>query len=65
VLAGLSRLSAPPINWRRLGDEVESACSQVTTVERLLHETLTSVHQNILCPIWVSPRREQVLSVFL
>jgi hypothetical protein len=33
----------PPINWRRVGDEVESACPQVAAVERLLHETLTLV----------------------
>jgi hypothetical protein len=32
------------INWRLVGDEAESACSQVAATERLLHETLTSVH---------------------
>jgi hypothetical protein len=41
----------PPINWRRVGDEVESVYSQVTTVERLLHEMMASVHWNIMRPI--------------
>jgi hypothetical protein len=48
----MSRLRLPgspdflplPINWRLVGDEVESACSQVTIAERLLHEMLTSIH---------------------
>jgi hypothetical protein len=33
-----------PIDWRWVEGEVESACSQVTRAERLLHETLASVH---------------------
>jgi hypothetical protein len=32
-------------------------CSQVATAERLLHETLASVGQNILCQIWVSLKK--------
>jgi hypothetical protein len=58
VLAGFSRLFVPPIILRWVEDEVESACSQVPTAERLLHETLASVHRNILCLVWVSLRRE-------
>jgi hypothetical protein len=48
----------PPINWRWVGDEAESLCSQVATTEMLLHETLALVHQNILRPIQVSLKRE-------
>jgi hypothetical protein len=48
----------PSINLRRMGDEAESVCSQVTATERLLHKMLASVHRNILCPIWVSLKRE-------
>jgi hypothetical protein len=33
-------------------------CSQVTDVEWLLHETLASVHQNILRPVRVNLNRE-------
>jgi hypothetical protein len=54
----LSWLSAPHINWRSVGDEAESVCLQVAAMERLLHEMLASVHQNILHPIWVSLKRE-------
>jgi hypothetical protein len=45
-----------------VGDEAASACSQVTTVERLLHDTLASVDQNILRPIQVSLKREENLA---
>jgi hypothetical protein len=48
----------PPINWRRVGDEAESACSQVTAMETLLHEMVASVHQNIQRPIQISLKRE-------
>jgi hypothetical protein len=34
-------------------------CSLVTDVERLLHETLALVSQNILRPIWVSLKKER------
>jgi hypothetical protein len=55
-----------PINWRWVGDMAESTCSQVTTVVRLLHETLASVHQNILHLIRVSQKREKkILLTFL
>jgi hypothetical protein len=58
----------PPINGRQVGDELESMCLQVTTMEMLLHATLASVHQNILCLIQVTLKREKILphsSVFL
>jgi hypothetical protein len=34
--------------------KAELPCSQVTTVEQLLHQTLTSIHCNILHPVQVS-----------
>jgi hypothetical protein len=48
-MSGLCLLSSPGfppllINWRWVGDEAESTCSQVAAAERLLHEMLTSVH---------------------
>jgi hypothetical protein len=55
-LLGSPSFSAPPIHWRWVGVEAESMCLQVTTAERLLHEMLTSVHQNIFLPIRVSLR---------
>jgi hypothetical protein len=39
-------------------DEVDDAWSHVVTAERLLHEMLATMHQNILHPIWVSLKRE-------
>jgi hypothetical protein len=54
VLSALRPRPSP----RDVGDEVESMCSQVIVVERLLHETLASVHQNIMRPIRVSLKRE-------
>jgi hypothetical protein len=39
-------------------DEAESVCSQVATMERLLHETLASVQWNILHLVRVSQRKE-------
>jgi hypothetical protein len=57
--------SHPPINWSQVGDETESACSLVATAERLLHEMLASVHQNILHLIRVSLTREKILPTFL
>jgi hypothetical protein len=38
-------------------DEAEFVCLQVITAERLLHEMLASVHQNILRLIRVSVKR--------
>jgi hypothetical protein len=49
----------PPIDWSQVEDNMEFACSQVTVVERLLRETLASVSQNILNPIWVSFKKEE------
>jgi hypothetical protein len=63
-LLGSLGSSSPPINWRRVEDEAEFACSQVTTAERLLHETLVSVHWKILHPVQVSLRRDWVLLGF-
>jgi hypothetical protein len=34
--------------------ETDLVCSQVASVERLLHQTLASIHLNILCPVQVS-----------
>jgi hypothetical protein len=56
-LSGSPGFLPPPINWRWVGDEVEFECSQVTTVERMLHEMLVSVDQNILHPIQVSLKK--------
>jgi hypothetical protein len=47
-LSGSPGSSSPPINWRRVKYEAESACLHVAAAERLLHEMLASVHQNIL-----------------
>jgi hypothetical protein len=57
--------TSPPINGRRLLNEVEFMCSQVATTERLLHEALGSVHRSILRPVCVSLGKEARLkSVF-
>jgi hypothetical protein len=48
----------PLVNWRRVESEAELAYSQVASVEWLLHQTLASVHCNILCPVQVSLRKE-------
>jgi hypothetical protein len=52
-LPGPSRPSSPssassPVSWGRVENEAELACSQVTTTERMLHDTLVSVHGNII-----------------
>jgi hypothetical protein len=39
-------------------DKAEFVCSEVAALERLLHETLASVHRNILRPFQVSLKRE-------
>jgi hypothetical protein len=57
-LSGFHSSSSPTLNWRLVEDEAEFACSQVTVAEKLLHETLASVHRNILPPVWVSLKRE-------
>jgi hypothetical protein len=57
-LPGSPDAPPPPINWRQVEDEAESACSQVTIVKRLLYETLASVHRNTLHPVRVSLKRE-------
>jgi hypothetical protein len=66
-LPGSPGFLPPHIDWRRVRDEVESACSQVATMERLVHETLASVGWNILRPIRVSfeKNRENLVSVTL
>jgi hypothetical protein len=45
--------------FKILGCDIESACSHVAVMERLLHETLASVGQNILRPIRVSLQKER------
>jgi hypothetical protein len=51
--------ASSPISWRRVQNEAELACSQVTTVERILHDTLASVHRNILRSTQVSLRKRK------
>jgi hypothetical protein len=53
-LSGPPDSSSSPMNWRRVEDEAESTRSQVIATERLLHETLSLVHRNILHPVLVS-----------
>jgi hypothetical protein len=48
-----------------VGDEAKSASSQVTTTERVLHEMLALVDQNILCLIWDGPKRVKKLPMHL
>jgi hypothetical protein len=48
-----------PMNKRQVGDEAESACSQVTIAERLLYEMLASVNRNILRLIRVGLKKEK------
>jgi hypothetical protein len=47
-----------PITWRRVEDEADSTCLHVSTMERLLHKMLASVHLNILRLVWVSLKSE-------
>jgi hypothetical protein len=54
---GFLDLPPPPINWRRVEGGAEIACSQVTDVERLLHNTFSLVGRNILRPLWVSLKK--------
>jgi hypothetical protein len=53
-LIGSSDTVSPPVNWRQVESEAELARSQVTTMERLLHQTLALVHHNILHPFQVN-----------
>jgi hypothetical protein len=62
-LSGSPSFPPPPINWRLVGDEAECACSQVAAAERLLYETLASVHQNILHLIRVSLKRKNLAHI--
>jgi hypothetical protein len=59
LLLGSTGSLPPPIDWRRVEDNMEFACSQVTDAERLLHETLASVGRNILRLILVSLKKER------
>jgi hypothetical protein len=61
-LSGSLDFPPPPIDWRRVGDEAESGCSLVATAERILHEMLASVNQNILCSIRVGRKKEKTAS---
>jgi hypothetical protein len=60
-----SDFACPSINWRWVESEAELACSQITTIEWLLHQTLASVHHNILCPVQVGlgKKNEKILPV--
>jgi hypothetical protein len=40
LLPGSPYFPPPPIDWRRVEENVEFMCSQVVTTERLLHEVL-------------------------
>jgi hypothetical protein len=51
LLTGSPGLLPPPIDWRQVEGNAELTCSQVTDVERLLHDTLALVGRNILCPL--------------
>jgi hypothetical protein len=64
-LSGSPGSSSPPINWRRVENEAESACSQVATMEWLLHETLASVHRNILHLVQVSSEKGGKISAHI
>jgi hypothetical protein len=50
-LLGSSNSASLPINWRRVESKAELVFSSVATTERLLHQTLASVHHNILRPV--------------
>jgi hypothetical protein len=64
-LPGSLSFLPPPIDWRWMGDEAGSACSWVTDTERLLHDTLALVKQNIPHSIRVSLKREENLAHIL
>jgi hypothetical protein len=47
------------------GDE-ELACSQFTSVERLLHDTLTSVSQDVLVDVsYAAPQAYEIVNIAL
>jgi hypothetical protein len=56
---GTPILPPSPINWRRVEGDVELACSQVADAEMLLHDTLSSIGQNILHLLWVSLKKDR------
>jgi hypothetical protein len=59
LLLGSPGFLSPHIDWRRVEDNAEFVCSQVTVVDRLLHETLASVGRDILCLIQISLKKER------
>jgi hypothetical protein len=59
LLLGSSSFLPLPIDWRWVEDNTEFTCLQVTTAERLLHDTLASVSQNILRPIRARLKKER------
>jgi hypothetical protein len=65
LLSGFSGFPPTHIDWRRVDEGAEFACSQVTMTEVLLHETLPSVGQNILRSIRVSLKKVEWLHVRL
>jgi hypothetical protein len=50
-MSGSTGLSPMPIYWRRVEGDEELEWSQFTETERLLHDTLASVGQNIPRPL--------------
>jgi hypothetical protein len=64
-LPGSSDSTSLPINFRRVQSKVELACSQVATVELLLHQTLASIHNHILHLVQVNlgKKKEKILLV--
>jgi hypothetical protein len=59
LLAGSPNILPPPIDWRRVGDNVEVTCSWVAAVEKLLHEMQASIDGNILRLIRVCLKKER------
>jgi hypothetical protein len=57
LLSGSTIFPPSAIDWRQVEDDVAFTCSQVTDVERLLHETLASVGRDILRLIRVSLKK--------
>jgi hypothetical protein len=63
-VAGLPLPGSPsslplPIDWRRVEDDAEFTCSQVTITKSLLHEMLALVGQNLVHLIWVSLKKDR------
>jgi hypothetical protein len=57
-LPGYPRASLQPTSWKEVAGGVESTCSHIATMRRLLKETLVLVCRDVLLPARVSPRTE-------